>query len=41
MRTEYNYPFLSFGDTDFIKYGYNIQFCKIPYFRNTIQGFLN
>ena len=36
MCVEYGYPFLSLGDTDFIKYRYNIQFYKIPYFQNTI-----
>ena len=35
MRAEYRYPLLPLGDIDFVKYRRNIQFRKIPYFRNT------
>ena len=30
MRAEYNYSLLPFGDTDFMKYRRDIQFCEIP-----------
>ena len=35
MRTECRYSLLPLGDTDFLKYRYDIQFCKIPHLRNT------